>query len=154
MARRRAQRAKSEMNVVPYIDVMLVLLVIFMISAPLLNQSVEVDLPPSDNAEDIDSKSDNAEDIDSNTPEEAAQPLVISIDRNGAYFIDRADDNTLPVNRRLIASITADTLAERPDTPVYIRADKAVDYGAVMVIMDLLKDSGAKGVGLITATED
>lgn len=144
MARRRAQRAKSEMNVVPYIDVMLVLLVIFMISAPLLNQSVEVDLPPSD----------NAEDIDSNTPEEAAQPLVISIDRNGAYFIDRADDNTLPVNRRLIASITADTLAERPDTPVYIRADKAVDYGAVMVIMDLLKDSGAKGVGLITATED
>lgn len=144
MARRRSQRAKSEMNVVPYIDVMLVLLVIFMISAPLLNQSVEVDLPNSD----------NAEEIDSNTPDDAAQPLVISIDRNGAYFIDRADDNTLPVNRRLIASITEDTLAQRPDTPVYIRADKAVDYGAVMVIMDLLKDSGAKGVGLITATEE
>lgn len=144
MAKRRSQRAKSEMNVVPYIDVMLVLLVIFMISAPLLNQSVEVDLPNSDNAEEISSE----------TPADAAEPLVISIDKNGAYFIDRADDNTLPVNRRLIASITEDTLAQRPDTPVYIRADKAVDYGAVMVIMDLLKDSGAKGVGLITAAEE
>lgn len=144
MAKRRNQRAKSEMNVVPYIDVMLVLLVIFMISAPLLNQSVEVDLPNSD----------NAEEIDSSTPTDAAQPLVISIDKNGAYFIDRADDNTLPVNRRLIASITEDTLTQRPETPVYIRADKAVDYGAVMVIMDLLKTSGAKSVGLITATEE
>lgn len=137
--RRRGQRAKSEMNVVPYIDVMLVLLVIFMISAPLLNQSVEVDLPASDNAEEV--ESDNAD---------APLPLVVSIDRQGAYFIDRADDNVLPVNRRLIESITRDTLTENPQTPVYIRGDKGVDYGAVMVMMDILKSSGAKSVGLIT----
>lgn len=127
------------MNVVPYIDVMLVLLVIFMISAPLLNQSVEVDLPASDNAEEV--ESDNAD---------APLPLVVSIDRQGAYFIDRADDNVLPVNRRLIESITRDTLTENPQTPVYIRGDKGVDYGAVMVMMDILKSSGAKSVGLIT----
>lgn len=128
------------MNVVPYIDVMLVLLVIFMISAPLLNQSVEVDLPASDNAEEV--ESDNNAD--------APLPLVVSIDRQGAYFIDRADDNVLPVNRRLIESITRDTLTENPQTPVYIRGDKGVDYGAVMVMMDILKSSGAKSVGLIT----
>lgn len=144
MARRRGQRAKSEMNVVPYIDVMLVLLVIFMISAPLLNQSVEVDLPPSDNAEEV------AQDDDIDAP----LPLVVSIDRQGAYYIDRADDNVLPVTRRLIESITRDTLADNPKTPVYIRGDKGVDYGAVMVMMDILKSSGATSVGLITEGEE
>lgn len=145
MARkRRGQRAKSEMNVVPYIDVMLVLLVIFMISAPLLNQAVEVDLPESQTAGDLETTVSN----------DAPEPLVVSIDRNGAYYIDRADDNTLPVSTRLIASITRDTLDKDPKTPVYIRADKQVDYGAVMVIMDVLKDSGATAVGLITHTED
>lgn len=145
MARqRRGHRAKSEMNVVPYIDVMLVLLVIFMISAPLLNQSVEVDLPPSD----------NAAEINSNDSSDAPQPLVVSIDNKGAYYIDRADDSALPVNQRLIADITKDTLASNPKTPVYIRADKAVDYGSVMIIMDVLKSSGAEAVGLITATEE
>ncbi len=144
MARRYRQRAKSDMNVVPYIDVMLVLLVIFMISAPLLNQSVEVDLPQSNNAEEM-VEEQSADDL---------RPLVISIDRSGAYFIDRADDSNLPVNKELIEKITADTLATSPKTAVYIRADKAVDYGAVMVMMDILKNSGAESVGLITATEE
>lgn len=144
---RRGQRVKSDMNVVPYIDVMLVLLVIFMISAPLLNQSVEVDLPHSDNAEAIQSKTND------DKGDEPIRPLIISIDRNGAYYIDRADDETLPVNRRLIASITANTLGEKPETPVYIRADKTVNYGEVMTVMDILKDSGADTVGLVTEAE-
>lgn len=144
MARiRRQQRAKSEMNVVPYIDVMLVLLVIFMISAPLLNQSIEVSLPPSDNAAEIEPSSDDA-----------VQPLVISIDQGGAYYIDRADDNLLPVNKGLIIRLTEEALSENPQTPVYIRADKQVDYGAVMVVMDVLKSAGADAVGLITAIEE
>lgn len=148
MARqRRGQRAKSEMNVVPYIDVMLVLLVIFMISAPLLTQSVEVNLPTSDNAAEIADSSDDESGS-------AERPLVITIDHNGAFYIDRADDNTLPVNRQMIASITADILLEHPNTPVYIRGDKTVDYGSVMVMMDLLKDNGATAVGLITADEE
>ncbi|PIE46167.1 MAG: protein TolR [Gammaproteobacteria bacterium] len=142
--RRRGQRAKSEMNVVPYIDVMLVLLVIFMISAPLLNQSVEVDLPNSD----------NAEDVATNNEVESPNPLVVSIDRQGAYYIDRADDNALPVNQQLIARLTREALAENKKTPIYIRADKSVDYGAVMVMMDILKSSGAQAVGLITISED
>lgn len=141
--KRRGLRAKSEMNVVPYIDVMLVLLVIFMISAPLLNQAVEVELPNSNNAQELSQS-------DSKQPE----PLVVSIDKNGAYYLDRADDNTLPVSKRLIASITSETLASVPMTPVYIRADKAVDYGSVMIIMDVLKASGAMQVGLITSTEE
>ncbi len=145
MARRKyRQRAKSEMNVVPYIDVMLVLLVIFMISAPLLNQSVEVDLPNSDNAEELDNPG----------ADNASQPLVVSIDRNGAYYIDRVDDEALPVTKRLIEQITRQTLTKDPKTAVYIRADKSVEYGAVMVIMDLLKDNGAEAVGLITAVEE
>ncbi len=143
MARkRRGQRAKSEMNVVPYIDVMLVLLVIFMISAPLLNQSVEVKLPASDNAADIQPSA-----------SEAPTPLVVSIDKTGAYYIDRADDNLLPVNKALIIKIAQKTLSENKETPVYIRADKLVDYGAVMVVMDILKSAGAESVGLITAVE-
>lgn len=144
MARqRRGQRAKSEMNVVPYIDVMLVLLVIFMISAPLLNQSVAVKLPNSDNAADIQPPADDA-----------PQPLVVSIDKSGAYYIDRADDNLLPVSKRLIIDITQKTLDANKKTPVYIRADKQVDYGSVMVVMDILKSAGADSVGLITAIEE
>ncbi len=144
MARkRRGQRAKSEMNVVPYIDVMLVLLVIFMISAPLLNQSVEVKLPASDNAADI-QPADN----------EAPTPLVVSIDKTGAYYIDRTDDNLLPVNKDLIIEIAQKTLLENKNTPVYVRADKLVDYGAVMVVMDILKSAGAESVGLITSVEE
>ncbi len=144
MARkRRGQRAKSEMNVVPYIDVMLVLLVIFMISAPLLNQSVEVKLPNSDNAAEIELND-----------SEAPAPLVVSIDKGGAYYIDRTDDNLLPVNKDLIVEIAQKTLSENKDTPVYIRADKVVDYGAVMVVMDILKSAGAESVGLITSVEE
>ncbi len=145
MARRRhAKRAKNEMNVVPYIDVMLVLLVIFMISAPLLNQSVEVELPPSDNSQEIE--------IEGSA--EGKLPLVISIDKNGAYFVDQAGDDPLPVTKRSIEAITTSTLREDPKTEVYIRADKSVAYGAVMTVMDILKSSGAESVGLITENEE
>lgn len=143
MARkRRSDRLKSEMNVVPYIDVMLVLLVIFMISAPLLNQMVRVDLPQVSNAVDLPEKS-----------EAAVEPLVITIDQQGLYYIDRADDDALPVSTNLIKVITQEALKENPRTPVYIRGDKQAYYGSVMVMMDALKDSGASTVGLITATE-
>lgn len=144
MARkRRGNRLKSEMNVVPYIDVMLVLLVIFMISAPLLNQSVEVSLPQSHSAHDLPPHD-----------ETITQPLVISIDKQGLYYIDRADDNSLPVSINLIRQITQETLKDNPQTPVYIRGDKAVYYESVMTMMDVLKSSGANSVGLITAAEE
>ncbi len=88
MARkRRGQRAKSEMNVVPYIDVMLVLLVIFMISAPLLNQSIEVNLPSSRTADEVSSL----------LKDGSVQPIVISVDSKGAYYIDRGDDDDIIV---------------------------------------------------------
>lgn len=141
--RRYSKRAKSEMNVVPYIDVMLVLLVIFMISAPLLNQSVEVDLPQSNNSQEI--VTNNAED---------QLPLVVSIDKSGAYFIDQMGGEPLPVNKRSIIAVTQSTLQNNPATEVYIRADKAVEYGAVMVMMDILKSAGAESVQLITESEE
>ncbi len=142
--RRRGLRAKSEINVVPYIDVMLVLLVIFMISAPLLNQSVEVNLPQSANSQDIEAQSELGE----------VRPLIITIDKDGAYYIDRTEDNATPVDQQTIAIMTAEALSANPRTPVYIRADEAVAYGAVMVVMDLLKNSGAEAVGLITTDEE
>lgn len=143
-SRRRGKRAKSEMNVVPYIDVMLVLLVIFMISAPLLNQSVEVNLPNSDNAVDIEQPQQS----------EAPLPLVVTIDRNGAFYIDRIDDNALPVSIELIQQLTQEALSKDKTTPVYVRADKSVAYGSVMQMMDVLKSSGADAVGLITEDKE
>lgn len=143
--RRRGKRAKSEMNVVPYIDVMLVLLVIFMISAPLLNQSVEVNLPNSNNAVDIEQPQNESE---------APLPLVVTIDSSGAFYIDRIDDNALPVSIALIQRLTEEALQENQATPVYVRADKAVAYGSVMQMMDVLKSSGADAVGLITENKE
>ncbi|MPV86136.1 ExbD/TolR family protein [Ostreibacterium oceani] len=142
---RRGQRAKSEMNVVPYIDVMLVLLVIFMISAPIINQSVEVNLPASSNAQDIEPPSANAD---------LPRPLVVTIDSAGKYFVDRADENSLPVTTNLLRQITQDALRDNTATPVYLRADEQVGYGAVMVVMDVLKSSGAQAVNLVTEQPD
>lgn len=140
MARkRRGQRAKSEMNVVPYIDVMLVLLVIFMISAPLLNQSVEVSLP---NAV-------KAEELELDTSEGAPEPIVLTIDENGAYYIDRADDNRLPVSLSVIKKVVREELELDSKTPVLIRADKSIDYQEVVMLVDTLNTINVPSVKLL-----
>ena len=125
----------SEINVVPYIDVMLVLLVIFMITAPLLTQGVKVDLPQAD-----------AEVVDANTPD----PLVVSVTANGDYYLNYGDDKDTPINaQRLVTRVSA-LLRHRPGVPVLVKGDRNVPYGDVVIVMALLQKAGAPSVGLMT----
>ena len=129
----------SEINVVPYIDVMLVLLVIFMVTAPILTQGVEVNLPqkPSDPM--------------SNDQDD---PFIVSVRRDGAIFINVGMRNMdKEANRVTIFSLedqASRVIAARPDVPVYIRADSDLTYAEVIEIMTVLQRSGAESVGLIT----
>jgi biopolymer transport protein TolR len=128
--RKRHKKLMSEINVVPYIDVMLVLLIIFMITAPLLSQGVKVDLPKA--------ASKPVESQDQET-------LVVTVDREGRYYLDdrRISSEEL---RRKVAAI----LRLRPQTPVLIRGDRTANYGEVVKAMTLLQSAGAPSVGLLT----
>jgi biopolymer transport protein TolR len=137
MAARR--KPMSEINVVPYIDVMLVLLVIFMATAPLLTQGVVVDLPEAP-SESID---DSVED-----------PLVVSMRADGAIFMNLgmldADDEGTRVTVFSLEEQAGKILRARDDVPVYIKADHTLDYGNVVGVMTVLQKAGATSVGLIT----
>jgi len=126
----------SEINVVPYIDVMLVLLVIFMITAPLLTQGVIVELPPSEESESVGSETD--------------EPLVVSVTVDGDYYLSVGDKPDDPIGHQLLVTKVAAVLRHRPKTPILVRGDSNVKYGKIMVAMDLLKKAGAPSVGLIT----
>ena len=138
---RRASRRKpmSEINVVPYIDVMLVLLVIFMITAPLLTQGVNVNLPRA-----------KARAL----TQQDKTPIVVSVDGQGHYFLNVSSHPTKPINsQQLMTQIAARLqLAKQQHIkmPVYVKGDKAVDYGHVVHAMVLLQQAGANDVGLIT----
>ena len=125
----------AEINVVPYIDVMLVLLVIFMITAPLLSQGVKVDLPQADAAP---------------LPQEADEPVVVSVDRDGAFFIDVGDGRDQPMDADTLLNRVAAVLKYKPRTPILVRGDSAVGYGRVVEAMVLIQAAGAPNVGLIT----
>ena len=132
----------AEINVVPYIDVTLVLLIIFMITTPMLQTGVEVNLPEAE------SKAVEAE------GDAANPPIVISIKEDGQYFIkkDNGDDEAIQsdaINPSVVA-----VLAQKPQTQVLINADKSVDYGTVVTVMAALKNAGVPTVGLITKPED
>ena len=138
------QRRKpmSEINVVPYIDVMLVLLVIFMATAPLLTQGVKVDLPQAP-----------SQSIETNE----SDPLVVSMRKDGALFmnvgIQGVAQNEEDGTRVTVFSLEEQAgkiLRSRADVPVYIKADHTLDYGAVVRVMTVLQKAGAESVGLIT----
>ena len=137
MANRR--KPISEINVVPYIDVMLVLLVIFMATAPLLTQGVIVDLPKAP-----------SEPI----TEQIEDPLVVSIREDGAMFVNlgiqNADDEGTRVTIYSLEDQAGKILRARPDVPVYVKADHKLDYGTVVTVMTVLQRAGAESVGLIT----
>lgn len=128
--RKRRKKLMSEINVVPYIDVMLVLLVIFMITAPLLSQGVKVDLPKA-----------AAQPVDSQDRE----TLVVTVDREGRYFLDDRRIAPEELGRKVAAILRA-----RPQTPVLIRGDRQSNYGEVVKAMTLLQSAGAPSVGLLT----
>lgn len=129
------KRPIAEINVVPYIDVMLVLLVIFMITAPLLFQGVKVDLPrvpaevlpPSDH-----------------------EPLIITVDAGGQTYLNVGDHPDQPLAHSTLVQRVNALLRYRPETPVLVNGDQAARYGAVVVVMRVLKEAGVESVGLMT----
>jgi len=129
----------SEINVVPYIDVMLVLLIIFMVTAPLLTQGVKVDLPQAD-----------AEVIDTRDQE----PLVVSVTAAGEYYVNYGGDKDTPIDAQALLTRTAALLRQRPGLPVVVRGDKDVPYGYVVYLMTLLQKAGAPSVGLMTDPQE
>lgn len=129
----------SEINVVPYIDVMLVLLIIFMITAPLLQQGVEIDLPQA-----------SANPL----PPEQREPMIISVSKTGEMYLNIGEDNDKPIAEDLLANRVAAVLKNHPRTPVLVRGDKAVDYGRVTEAMVLLQSAGVEKVGLMTESLD
>ena len=128
--RHRRKRLMSEINVVPYIDVMLVLLVIFMITAPLLAQGVKVTLPQT-KAQAVDSR--------------RSDSLVVTVDRQGRYYLDERQLESGALLQQVAA-----TLKAHPATPVLVRGDAQASYGEVVRLMALLQDAGVPGVGLLT----
>ena len=130
------RKLMGEINVVPYIDVMLVLLIIFMVTAPLLTQGIEVDLPEA-----------AAEPIESE-PNEI--PIVLSVDAAGNLYINIGDDEDAPQSSQEIVARTAAVLRNRPGAPVLVKADREVPYGNVVGAMVLLQRAGADKVGFVT----
>ena len=136
MSRQQNRRKPmSEINVVPYIDVMLVLLVIFMITAPLLTQGVAVELPQAD-----------AEPLN----QQADEPLVVTVDRAGNLYIDVGEGKDSPVSPDDLVGRVRAVLKYKPKTPIMVRGDAGVAYGKVVEAMVLLQAGGAPSVGLIT----
>ncbi|BBL71218.1 protein TolR [Methylogaea oryzae] len=130
------RKPMAEINVVPYIDVSLVLLIIFMITAPLVQNGVDVDLPQAA-AKTVEVKEDKP-------------PIVVSIKADGSFYVDLGDHDDQPVaQEELMAKVMA-ALRLKPGTEVLIRGDKAVDYGRVVTAMAALKQAGVPSVGLMT----
>ena len=136
---RKRRKPLAEMNVVPYIDVMLVLLVIFMITAPMLTQGLEVDLPTAS--------------ADTMTLKEK-DPIVVSIRRDGSYWIKSGQDADTKVDLDDISDAVREAQASHPDVPVLINGDQHVDYGIVVQLMAKLQQTGTANVGLLTDPGD
>ena len=134
--RRARRRMMSEINVVPYIDVMLVLLIIFMITAPLLTAGVKVDLPQAE-AEPLPQDSE-------------LEPLVLTVDAEGNYYLNRGETPNEPIEPNLVVARVTAILRHQPRTPVVVRGDRSVEYRHVIGGMVLLQTAGAPSVGLMT----
>ena len=132
------RRLVNEINVVPYIDVMLVLLVIFMITAPLLTQGIRVDLPrlaaeplPQDLIRDN-------------------RPLVLTVDAQGSMYLNIGEDPEKALTSAVVVARAAAVLQRKPETPVLVRASEQLAYGDVVTVMGLLVRAGADKVGMVT----
>ncbi len=135
MKHRKAKRKLvAEINVVPYIDVTLVLLVVFMITAPLLMQGVKVELPDANSAP-MDTKD--------------QEPFIVSIKADGSYWIDVKGTNETQA-LSVIKDRVAKVLRQKPKTPILVWGDSSVDYGVVVNLMSELQLAGAPAVGLVT----
>jgi len=132
-ARRQRYRPQAEINVTPFVDVMLVLLIVFMVTAPLLTVGVPVELPKTEAAQLVDRD----------------EPLIVSVDAEGKIFLQETE-RTL---ESLVATLQA-VRAERPDAIVYVRGDRAIAYGQVMSVMGALVAAGVTELSLVAETPD
>ncbi len=137
-SRNNRRKPMAEINVVPYIDVSLVLLVIFMITSPLLLTGVNVDLPRAE------SKAIEAG---------KEPPVVVTIQAEGALLLDKGDHNNMPVDADTLRTEVLAAIEGKPGRPVLIRGDKSVEYGKVITVMAALKQAGVPSVGLMTQPE-
>lgn len=134
----------ADINVVPYIDVMLVLLVIFMITAPMLTQGVTVELPKA---------------MSKALKTSEREPIIVSVDKSGHYFLNINSAPNVPLEpHALMVRVAAEiALAEQTKNPIHVlvKGDTGVPYGKVVQAMALLKEAGAEQVGLLTdSTEE
>lgn len=132
---RGKKRAVAEINVVPYIDVMLVLLVIFIATAPVVMQGVTVDLPKA-----------QAEAMN----EDQRTPIIASIDRAGQYYVSMDSTSIKVPELDKVGEVVANELAKDPSRPVVVQGDAQVTYDSVIQLMNALKNSGVHSVGLVT----
>jgi len=140
MGRRRNKRKQmSDINVVPYIDVMLVLLVVFMVTAPLLMQGVKVELP--------DAPSKPLDDQDT-------EPLIVSVKSDGSFYVNLGKENESAVSLENISERVGKVLKSKPDTQVLVWGDEGVPYGTVVKMMTTLQAAGAPSVGLVTESPE
>ena len=135
MRQRARFRPMAEINVVPYIDVMLVLLIIFMVTAPMLMQGVKVDLPKA-----------NTEPVES----QDSEPVIVSINAQGQLFLNLGAQEDQVLSLATVQQRVGAVIRRSPDKPVLVWGDKAAPYGEVVSLMAALQEAGAPGVGLVT----
>ncbi|NRP83877.1 protein TolR [Marinobacterium sp. xm-d-509] len=137
MIRRQRTKRKlnAEINVVPYIDVTLVLLIIFMVTAPMFTQGVDVELPKA-----------SSEPVETQDEE----PLIVTVDAEGLYYINLGEDETVPKSAEQIAGQIRQILSVNPGKMMLVRGDRQASYDQVVQLMVLLQGAGAERVGLVT----
>jgi biopolymer transport protein TolR len=131
---RKRRKLKAEINVVPYIDVMLVLLIIFMVTAPLMNLGVDIELPQS-----------AAKSIQNDK-----EPAVVSVDREGRLFLTLATAPREEIDAEALKAKIAAFVRQNPQIPVYVAGDTSADYGKIYQAMVLLQQAGVPKVGLMS----
>lgn len=135
----KGKGGQPEINIVPFMDVMLVLLIIFMVTAPMLTQGVEVELPKATakTIKDSDQK-----------------PIVLSVDKQGGYFLNIATPADKPLDPVSVARQVKEALIADPQRTVLVKGDQEVPYGKVVAAMVVLQQAGAPSVGLLTRTPE
>ena len=134
----RRRRTRNEINMVPFIDVMLVLLIIFMVTAPLLVQGIQVDLPEAD-AESMTSQQDE---------------IYMSVDRDGQLFLTIGENQAEPLSDEQLIEKVGALVRAKPEQLIYVEGDSAADYGHVARGMALLQRAGARKIGFVTKPEE
>ena len=137
--RAKRRRVVAEINVVPYIDVMLVLLIIFMVTAPLITQGVKVDLPQA---------------VAQALPDDSKPPLIASIDKQGRYFLNVGTSFESPLSADEMKALVSAQLALDENVQFVVKGDGDVPYKSVIDLMVLLQNAGVPSLGLMTEPEE